>query len=216
MRHIRALSVVSFAVVAALAVPFAEAQSDYKGWRFRAWGGVVGRFLESDNVTFTDPTFGTSATEVDGTGVGFGVDVERRFSKLLGLDLAIGYTELDVQFTQSLNTAVVEDTLEVLPIWLAVNFHVVNTEKLDFWVAPQIAYVSWNDPLTFPVPGESTFVLSTENEFPAVGFALGLDWWLTKKSGLNFAFRFIDADADENHDLPVDPTFVTVGYTWSF
>jgi len=175
---------------------------------------VVGRFIEDDNVTFTDPVFGTSATEAGGTGFGFGVDFERRFTKLVGFDVAIGYTEMDVEFTQSLNSNVAEDTLEVLPIWLAVNFHVVNTESLDFWVGPQIAYVLWNDPLTFTASGQPDFVLETENEFPGVGLALGLDWWLTENSGLNFAFRFVDADAAES--LPVDPTFITVGYTWSF
>ena len=210
----RVLTFALAAVIVFLVVAPAQAQSDYKGWRFRAWGGVVGRFVESDNVTFTDPTFGVSSTEVDGTGFGFGVDVERRFSKLFGLDLAIGYTELDVEFKQSLTTTVSKDTLEVLPVWLAANFHVVNTEKLDFWVAPQIAYVSWNDPRTFPVPGQPTFVLPTKNEFPAVGLALGLDWWLSENSGLNFAFRFVDADTDDSGNLPVDPTFITVGYAW--
>jgi hypothetical protein len=210
------LALVFAAVIAFLALPPAQAENDYKGWRFRAWGGIVGRYVESDDVTFTDPIFGLSATEVDGTGFGFGVDFERRFTKLFGLDIAIGYTELDVEFKQSLTSDVPKDTLEVLPIWLAANFHVVNTESLDFWVGPQIAYVSWNDSLTFPVPGQPTFVLETESEFPAIGFVLGLDWWLTESGGLNFAFRFVDADADETHNLPVDPTFVTVGYTWSF
>jgi outer membrane protein W len=214
MRQIRAATFISIAVVALLSVYSAQADNDYSGWRVRAWGGIVGRFVENDNVTFTDPTFGMSATEVDGTGFGFGVDFERRFTKLFGLDLAVGYSELDVQFTQSLTSTVATDTLEMLPIWVAANFHVVNTEKVDFWVGPQIAYVMWNDPLTFAVPGEPTFDLETESAFPGIGFVLGLDWWLTKKSGLNFAFRFVDADTGET--LPVDPTFVTVGYTWSF
>ena len=214
MRRIRLVSIASVAVIALLSVLPAHAENENAGWRFRVWAGITGRFVETDNATFTDPTFGASATEVDGTGFGFGIDVERRFSKLLGLDLAVGYTELDVEFTQSLTTTIAKDTLEVLPIWLAVNFHLVNTEKLDFWVGPQIGYVAWNDPLTFTVPGQPTFELETENAFPGVGLALGLDWWLTKNSGLNFAFRFVDADA--NDVLLVDPTFVTVGYTWKF
>ena len=210
----RTISLVTVAVAVLLSLPVAQAEDDYKGWRFRAWGGLVGRYLENDNVTFTDPTFGLSEVEVDGSSFGFGVDFERRFTKLFGLDVAIGYTELDVNFTQSLTTEVSTDTLEVLPIWIAANFHVVNTESLDFWVAPQIAYVSWNNPLTFPVSGEPTFEMSTDGEFPAIGFALGLDWWLSEKNGLNFAFRFVDADANEY--LPIDPTFVTIGYTRSF
>lgn len=211
--------IIAFGLVAAfvlLALPTAEAQSDYKGWRFRVWGGVVGRFVESDDVTFNDPTFGESATEAGGTSFGVGFDFEYRFNKLFGLDVAIGYSEMDVEFKQSLNPTVSEDSLEMLPIWLAANFHVVNTKKVDFWVAPQIAYVAWNDQLVFPVPGESPFVLQTSNEFPALGIALGVDWWLSEKNGLNFAFRFIDADADETHNLPVDPTFITVGYARRF
>ena len=57
----RILTVVFAVVIFFLALPPARAQSDYKGWRFRAWGGVVGRFVESDDVTFTDPTFGLSS-----------------------------------------------------------------------------------------------------------------------------------------------------------
>jgi outer membrane protein W len=216
MKRCRMFAFGLLAVVLLLAIPTAEAQSDYKGWRFRAWGGVVCRCVESDDVTFDDPTYGLSATEAGGTSFGVGIDFEYRFTKLFGLDLAIGYTEMDVDFKQSLTPTVATDTLAVLPIWLAANFHVVNTKTVDFWVAPQIAFVSWNDPLTFPVPGEPTFVFETKNEFPALGLALGVDWWLSEKNGLNFAFRFIDADADEGHNLPVDPTFITVGYARRF
>ncbi len=210
------LAFVLTAVVLLLTVPTAQAQSEYEGWRFRVFAGVVGRYVESDNVTFVDPTFGLSATEVDGTGFGYGVDFEYRFGKLFGLDIAASYTELDINFTQSLTSAVATDTLKVFPIWITANFHVVNTEMVDFYVGPQIAYVAWNDPLSFDVPGQGTFVLPTENEFPAVGFALGLDLWFSEKNGLNFAFRFIDADADPTHNLPVDPTFFTIGYAMKF
>jgi outer membrane protein W len=210
------LSFVCSAVVLLLAAPTAQAQNDYKSWRFRVFGGIVCRCVESDNVSFDDPTYGMSATEVDGSSFGFGLGVERRFSKLLGFDLAVGYTTMDVVFTQSLTPDQSQDTLKVLPIWLAVNFHLINTEKVDFWVGPQIGYVSWNDPLNFEVPGEGTYVVPTENEFPAIGFVLGLDYWLSENGALNFGFRFVDADADVDHNLPVDPTFITVGYTWKF
>jgi outer membrane protein W len=212
MKRIHLVSLVSITVAALFSAFPAHAENEYSGWRIRAWAGVTGRFIETDNATFTDPDFGDSSTEVDGTGFGFGIDVERRFTKLLGLDLAVGYTELDVEFTQSLTTTIATDTLKVLPIWLALNFHVVNTEKIDFWVGPQIAYVAWNDPLTFSATGQPTFEQETANHFPGLGLALGLDWWLTKNSGLNFAFRFVDADANEN--LLVDPTFITIGYGW--
>ncbi len=214
MNRTRVLSIALATIFVLAAVPSARAQNDYTGWRVRAFAGVVGRFVESDNVTFDDPTFGTSSTQVDGTGLGFGADVERRFNKLIGLDLAIGFTQLDVVFAQSLTSDVANATLDVTPIWLAANFHLVNKEKLDVWIGPQIAYVFWSGPLVFAVPGEEDFTVETENEFPAIGFDLGLDWWLMDEGGLNFAFRFVDADANTSHKLPIDPTFVTLGYTW--
>lgn len=214
MSRNRAIVFLALVVTVLLAVPAAQAQGDHEGWRFRAFGGVVGRFVESDNVTFTDPVYGLSATEAGGTGFGFGVGVERRFTRLFGLDLAVGFADFDVEFTQSLTTDVVTESLDVTPIWLAANFHVVNTDKVDFWLGPQIAYVNWSGPLSFDVPGEGTFVAETESEFPGLGIVLGLDLWLSDKNGINFAFRFVDADASE--DLPVDPTFVTVGYTRKF
>lgn len=204
------------AAIIFLALPPARAQDEYDSWRFRVFAGVVCRCVESDNVTFVDPVFGTSATEIDGTGFGFGLGIERRFSKLLGVDLSIGRTELDVEFTQSLTPTVATDTLDVTPIWLALNFHVVNSDSVDFWVGPQIAYVLWSDPLKFSAPGQPTYTVKTDAEFPAIGIALGLDYWLSETGGLNFAFRFVDADADPTHNLPVDPTFITVGYTWMF
>ena len=60
------------------------------------------------------------------------------------------------------------------------NFHLVNTEKFDFWIGTQIAYGAWLDDLSFDVPGTGTFNFATGNEFPALGFELGADWWVGK------------------------------------
>lgn len=181
------------------------------GWTWRAWGGVVCRCVEDDNVSFSDPTFGVSSLQVDDNSLGIGLDVEWRLGKLIGLDLAVGYTDMDVDFIHTVGTGVQQDSLASLNMWFAVNFHVVNTEKFDFWVGPQIAYVAWLNDLSFNVPGTGTFNFKTDNEFPALGIALGADWWVAENWAVNFAFRFIDADADKNHTLPVDQTFITVG-----
>ncbi len=199
--------------------PVSQAQQSKdrdSGWTGRAWVGSVCRCVEDDNVTFDDPTFGTSSLQVDGNSVGIGFDAERRFKKWLGLDLAVGYTESDINFIHSVGAGVQQDSMAYLNFWATVNFHVVNTEKFDFWLGPQIAYVAWLDDLSFNVPGTGTFNLKTDNEFPALGVALGADWWVAKDWAVNFAFRFIDADADDNHNLPVDQTFVTVGVARHF
>jgi hypothetical protein len=202
--------------VSALNVQTVYAQDEYDGWTGRLWAGVVCRCVEDDNVTFDDATFGTSALEIDSNSTGFGFDVERRISKLIGLDLAVGYSQMDVDFSHAVGTGVQQDSLAFLNVWFAVNFHVVNTERFDFWLGPQIAYVSWLDDLSFDVPGTGTFDFKTDNEFPALGVVFGADWKFSPDWAINFAFRFIDADADSNHTLPVDPTFVTVGIARTF
>lgn len=194
----------------------ATAESGYDDWTWRAAAGIAGRFVEDDNVTFDDPTFGTSSLEQKGNPFGITFGVERRLSKLIGLDLTLGYTDMDIDFMHTVGTGVQKDSLASLNLWFAVNFHVVNTEKFDFWVAPQIAYVNWMDDLTFDVPGTGTFNLNTDNEFPAIGLALGADWWVSRDWAVNFAFKFIDADADSGHILPIDQTFVTVGVARKF
>lgn len=197
-------------------VQAASAKTDYAGWSWRVWLGTVCRCVEDDNVTFQDPTFGTVGLEVDGNSPGIGFDIEWRLNKLIGLDLALGYTDMDVNFKHSVGAGVQQDSLASLNTWFSVNFHVINTKKFDFWVGPQIAYVTWLDDLSFDVPGTGTYNFKTDNEFPAIGFVLGADWWVAQNLAVNFAFRFIDADADENHNLPIDQTFVTVGVARKF
>ena len=92
----------------------------------------------------------------------------------------------------------------------------VTTEKFDIWIGPQIAYVAWLNDLSFDVPGTGTYNFQTDNEFPALGLVLGADWWVADNWAVNFAFRFIDADADSDHNFAIDQTFITVGVARRF
>lgn len=199
--------------------PASQAQqiSDrHSGWTVRAWAGVVCRCVEDDNVTFNDPTFGVSALEMDGSSFGFGVDFERRFNKWLGLDIAAGYTEVDVEFSHTVGAGVQTDSLGILPIWLALNIHLYESKKVDFYFGPQIAYVLYLDDLSYEVPGTGTFNFKTDDEFPSLGFNLGADIWVSDNWAVNLNLRFVDSDADKNHDLPIDPTFITIGVARHF
>jgi len=69
-----------------------------KGWNGRFWVGATGRYVLSDNDTFEDPTFGTIETSVSGSAFTLGGDVEYMFTKWLGLDFALAYTDLPVEF----------------------------------------------------------------------------------------------------------------------
>jgi len=192
------------------------AERPYSEWTVRAWGGVVGRYVETDNVTDQDPTFGTTETSWPDSTFGLGFDVERRLSKLFGLDLGVGYTNLETEFSHSVGTGEQTDDLGVVPVWLALNLHVIDNESIDVYFGPQIAYFFYLNDLSYEVPGVGTKDVETDNEFPSLGFLVGTDVSLGREWALNFAFRFQDADADSDHDLPLDPTFVTIGVSRRF
>ncbi len=194
----------------------ARAQDEHSGLRLRFWGGVDCRCVLSDNDTFDDPVFGTSETAQSGAAFALGGDVEYKLGKFFGLGLGIGYSDVTVDFTHELGAGVQDDSLGILPIFFAANLHLVNTESVDFYVGYLAAYIFYlNDPV-FEVPGTGPFVVETNDEFTGEGFNLGADVAVNEDWAVNAAFRFVNADADSTHLLPVDPTFITVGATFKF
>lgn len=61
------------------------------------------------------------------------------------------------------------------------------------------------------MPGVGSYKFQTDNEFAPFGFVIGADVAVNDNWAVNGAFRFQDADADSGHDLPIDPTFITLG-----
>ena len=212
------LAIVAISLLSSLGIArAAEPQGAETGWRGRFWVGAVGRYVLDDNAAYSAPPFGTVETEVDGSALGFGGDVEYKFRRWLGLDAALAYTSLPVSFRSSADPGVTQDAdFTVIPLFVALNFHVVNTEKVDFWLGPQIAYLYYPDELSYDVPGVGTFDYESSNLFSPFGFDLGLDVFFNATWGLNFAIRFQNADGDPNGHMTIDPTFVTVGMTAKF
>lgn len=188
-----------------------SSRSEYAGWAARAWAGVATRTILKDNVTFDDPTFGTCELSWDYASFGLGLDVEYKFGRFLGLDLGMGYTNMNIDFNHSVGEGTQTDKLGVMPIWFAINFHILKSKKIDIFIGPNVSYVIYLNDLSYNVPGESSFNFETTNEFPSHGFNIGADYWLSDDWGLNFAFRYQDLDADVEHNLPLDPTFITIG-----
>src|SRR4051812_39143996 len=75
------------------------AQLTADGFRARVWAGPVGRYVLKDNDPFVEPGFGTVGLQVTGSGPGFGTDVEYKPMRWIGVDAAVGYANLPVQFT---------------------------------------------------------------------------------------------------------------------
>jgi len=214
---VRSFGIVAVFVFGISLVGAADAQNADTGWRGRFWVGAVGRYIENDNASYQDPPFGTVETEVDGSAVGFGGDVEFKFKRWLGLDAALAYTSLPVQFQSTADPGVTQHAdFAVVPLFVSLNFHVVNTEKVDFWLGYQIAYLFYPDDLSFTVPGVGQFDYDSSDAFSPFGFSMGIDVGVTKTWAVNFALRFNDGDGDPDGHLTLDPTFVTVGMTAKF
>ena len=194
-----------------------DAASSETGWRGRFWLGTVGRYVLTDNESYQSPPFGTVETEVDGSALGVGVDFEYKFLPWLGLDTALAYTSLPVQFQSSADPGVTQNAdFAVVPLFVSLNFHVVHKEKVDFWLGWQLAYVFYPDDLSFTVPGVGQFEYDSTSTFSPFGFCMGIDIGVSKVWAVDIAFRWQNADGDPDGHMTIDPTFVTVGMTAKF
>ena len=182
------------------------------GFRARVWGGTVGRYVLSDNDPFAAPGFGTAELQVTGSAPGFGGDVEYKFARWIGLDAAIGYSSLNVQFTTSNEPGIAPvQRFAVVPALLSLNIHIISTSAVDLWVGPQVGYVMFPNTLSYTTTHSGTFTYTPSAVASPKGFSAGVDIGLSKKVLLNLAVRWQDADADADSHLTIDPTFVTIG-----
>ena len=203
-------------LAATLLVAPKSAQAQDSGLTGRVWVGAAGRYVLKDNDPFASPGFGTVAMQVNGSSFAFGGDLEYRINPWFGLDGAVGYSKLNVQFNSSNAPGTTQTQgFGVLPVMLALNVHLIHAESVDLWVGPSIAYVMFPDNLSFATTG-GTFTYKPKNVFSKEGFVIGSDIKMSKTWALNLAVRFQDADSDGNDMLTIDPTFVTAGFRWKF
>jgi outer membrane protein W len=207
---------VCFALFLMAILPSRVFAQDHERGRFRAWVGADCRCVLSDNETFTDPVFGTAETRQKGAGFALGVDTEYLPSKWFGIGTGLGYSRVTTEFSHSNGVGVQEDKLGMMPLFFSANVHFVNNDKLDLYGGWLAAYMFYLDDPTYAVPGLGTFVVEKHNEFTPKGFNFGADISVKNRWAVNVAFRMVNADADESHNLPVDPTYITVGVTKKF
>lgn len=212
------LRTTSFALAATSILGLAAATpahaDDHTGLRARVWVGAVGRYLLKDNDELDSPPFGTTQLAVSGTTVATGGGLEYKFIKWVGLEASIAYADAPVRFHSSVDAAVTQhDTFAIVPLYLGLNLHPINTKHVDFWFGPAISYEIHPDDLAFEVPGAGTFNYKSSNAFSYMGFSVGADIAIDDDIALNLGFRWQDADGDADGQLTYDPTFVTVGFT---
>lgn len=207
-----------FALSVSLAIPGVISAQESK-WNLRFRGAVV----SSDEAFSVDNSSDGSTIAGGNAAPGVGVAVERRFSDRYGLELATFYAKVpdtDVTNTSGQQTEVDEGP-SFIPIAASLNIHLTPDRKVDFYVAPTLAFVSFGD---FELEVDSqTSAYETDSEF-AWGASIGADIKLGDRWSLNSAVSYFDVDMEVSEvgspSAPVvtqfDPFIVSVGATLKF
>ncbi len=179
------------------------------------------------------------------TGVGFYAGVEYQWSERLGVELGVGWLELEQSAQQDLFIGSVSTTatLTAKPVTVGLNVHLTPDSRFDFYVAPRIGWAFIDDlelstqvdigsfpfptfpglPLfpTFPgfgVPVQTE--LGVEDQF-IFGLRLGFDVpfgdsaW-SLASSVDYTDMELELDAGGGAGLGIDPLTIGVGFGVSF
>ena len=201
----RMISVAVALVAVAWALP-AQAQ-DVK---FKVFGAAAYVSpLSSEDVTLGSVTDSIEAASQTGWDLGF----EWRISKLLGLEFDYVNATQDVEFG---GTTIGETDLQ--PLSATLNFHLIHTEVIDFYVGPTFSYVNWGNIDLNQAGQDATGALGvpTDSE-TAYGASVGLDIGLGKNFAIVGGVRFLKLDlATDENSVAVDPLISRVGVAFRF
>jgi outer membrane protein W len=178
---------------------------------FKLYGGAAYVApLSSEDVTVGSVTDAVQAEDQVGWNFGF----EGRLGKLVGLELDYVNANQDV----SLGGTTI-GSADFSPLTLSVNFHIVPTTIVDFYIGASYAYVSWGD-IKLNQAGEtyfSTTGLATDSA-NAWGAALGLDIGIGKHFAFTAGLRYLDLplEVTSGQSIPVNPLIGRVGVAVRF
>lgn len=115
---------------------------------------------------------------------GWNAGLEARWSKLFGIEIDYVRATHDISFG---GTTI--GSASFSPLSATLNFHVVHTTILDFYLGPSATYVDWGD---IEPKGAGTATIGTRND-RAWGAAVGLDIGLGKHVALSGGLRYVNA-----------------------
>lgn len=178
--------------IAAAVVLAAPAQAQDVNFKVFGAAGYVSP-LSDENVTIGSVTDSIQAASQAGWNVGF----EWRMTKLLGLEFDYLNATHDIEFGDA---TIGETTFQ--PISATLNFHLVHTKVVDFYLGPTASYVDWgnidrNDGGSIPIDGEFAY-----------GGSIGLDIGLGKSFAIIGGVRYLVVDLTATDAGTVDSVAV--------
>ncbi len=218
------------AVIAWFAAPASLAAGE-KANTFRFFVGYLSATGDFKGTTGVDQD-GTlveaqEKVEYQGT-VGGGIGYEHKFSDLFGLDVALQYYKPDIKASIA-GLGEQKFTGKIMPLTVGAMFHVLRGSAIDFFLGPEVAYVTYGD-ITIPVAEDIDGTITTVDEkvkFKSQvtwGAKVGLDVPFGENWAFNANLEYLDAKsevdtvggASGSEKLNAKPFIVTagVGYKW--
>ena len=165
--------------------PFVFAQETH----FKVYGGpAYVAPMSSSDVTFGSFTDTVEAEKQVGWNLGF----EARFGRLMGIEVDYVNATQDVTF----GSTTIGET-EFSPLTVTLNFHLIHTEVVDFYVWPSYSYVNWGN-IHLNTEGGTIFESNDLGTDSANGWGVsaGLDVGLGKHFAITGGLKYLNVDLE--------------------
>ena len=188
-------------------------------WQLR----ISGLSMNPTGDTVVVPDTGERIPFNAGNGYGFGIDLEYRASRRLGIDFGIltATPVIDVLIDE---VGVISASAQprITPIYAGLNVHLTPDSQVDLYFGPMLAYVIYSSFDLVVDPWFLTEGFVTQNDF-GIGVNLGLDLRLGDAGWLfTAAFKFLDttlvaSPPDESIGrTDIDPMILSIGVGYRF
>lgn len=216
--HIPLVLMVILTIAAISSFPSIAKAEEPSRWQIKT--GVV--LVDADEPFSVDKPSGGQVSAGGNAELGVALAVEYQWSELIGIEVGIAYAKSpDVDDTVNGNNDEIGEGPGFLPLSTGVNFHLVSSENIDFYVGPRIAYVMFGD-FELDIDGQNT-EFEVDDEL-AWGATMGLNYRFgDSRWSLLAEATYLDVDmtiSEEGVENPTtssfDPLMVNLGLSYRF
>jgi len=188
-------------------------------WQLR----ISGLSMNPTGDTVVVPDTGERIPFNAGNGYGFGIDLEYRASRRLGIDFGVlSATPVIDVLIDEVGVISASAKPRITPLYAGLNVHLTPDSPLDLYIGPMLAYVIYSSFDLVVDPWFLTEGFVTQNDF-GIGVNLGLDIRLGDAGWLfTAAFKYLDttlvaSPPDESVGrTDIDPMIFSIGVGYRF
>lgn len=154
--------------------------------------------------------------------LGVNIAVEYRLSDRIGLELATVYAKSpDVDDTVNGNNDEIGEGPSFFPLVAGANIHLVNSDSVDVYVGPRIAFVQFGD-FDLNIDGQNT-AFDVDDEFAwgataGINYQIGEGHWslLAEVTYLDVDMEITQRGSNNSYESGFDPLVVNLGASYHF